>query len=349
MDLAHPDRLPQGLIGFYERWFRAKFPDAAAYERVRPVLEVCVAANRPIPEHRLREILGWSVPEQARVLEALGSLFERRENGVTPFHKSLRDWLTDDRSAGPDFMLDVTKGSQRLIGSLMPVFSAWAERPRFEQFDWFCLEVLAAQITLRDTDQATRCRFVEELSNPQFVHRLMLIDTNADEDQRQGARHWYRAYGDKLARDWPADSDTSCLWKTAQVLTELGWRHATIDWETDFKWWSGVRHWDDMDQSKGPSPAIQRALNLYREWLEGVLLLTTAVNTAGDLASTRPELAVNLPKVVDAKLSEFLETDAEKMIKYLYGAGEYHLLARNVSFLHYAVSEAYAKVQDDNR
>jgi hypothetical protein len=242
----------------------------------------------------------------------------------------------------------MSAASHRLISGLMPAFALWAEQPRMKQLDSFCVDVLATQMTSPDTDQATRCRFVEDLSDPQFVHRLMLIDTDADEDQRGVARHWYRDYVDELARDWPADSDASCLWKTAEVLTELGWRHVTTDWEKDWAWWSAVRAWDDMDQSKGPSPLIQRGLNLYREWLEGVMLLTTAVNTAGDLASTRPELAVNLPKVFDAKLSEFLETDADKMIKYLFGAREY-LPDRNVSFLSYAVREAYAKVEPDNR
>jgi TIR domain len=339
MDLAHPDRLPQGLIAFYERWFRVKFPGAADYERVRPVLEVCGAANRPVPEPWLRRILGWSTPEQARALESLGSLLERREGGLTPFHKSLHDWLTDYRKAGPDFVIDVATASQRLISELWRAFEAWAEQCSMDEawaeINPFCLGELAAQLTTRDADDAARARFIDKLSDPLFVSRLVLIDTDADEDQRRNRRHWYRDYVSKLAKSWPQELDAARLWGIPEVVTEIAWRSMA----TDRPWWSAVRAWDDMDQSKGSPPGIQVGLNLYREWLEGILLLTTAVDIAVFFAETRPELAVNLPTVLDNRLHEFLETGADKMINYLRGAREY-LPERNVSFLRYAVEQA---------
>src|SRR6202008_391920 len=112
---AHVEDLPQGWIGLYERWFRRQFPDDSSYGHIRPLLEVLVAATRPVPEEWLRQLFGWTVSEQARMLERLGSLFERRKDGIAPFHKSLRDWLIDDRSAGADFVIDVQTGSKRLI------------------------------------------------------------------------------------------------------------------------------------------------------------------------------------------------------------------------------------------
>ena len=123
LDLAAPEGLPQGLIGLYERWFRHQFPDLAAYEReVLPLLEVIVAAEHPVPEAVLTGVFGWSVRERARRLERLGSLFERRPDGVAPFHKSLRDWLLNEHAAGADYVADATAGRQRLLAFLWQRF-----------------------------------------------------------------------------------------------------------------------------------------------------------------------------------------------------------------------------------
>ena len=107
---------------------------------------------------------------------------------------------------------------------------------------------------------------------------------------------------------------------------------------TDRPWWSAVSAWDDMDQSNGPPPGIQEGLNLYREWLEGVLLLTTAVDMAVSLTQARPELVPKLSTVLDKRLHEFLETGPDELINYLWGAREYRP-GRNVSFLGYAVRQ----------
>ena len=127
IDIAHPDSLPQGLVGLYERWFRRQFGGADRYEAYRPLLEVMTAAGRPVPEDWLGRILGWSKYEQAKALEGIGSLAERRPEGVTLFHKSLRDWLTDDRSAGADFMIDAGSGAKRLTHALWAEFESWTK------------------------------------------------------------------------------------------------------------------------------------------------------------------------------------------------------------------------------
>ncbi len=125
IELDAPEGLPPGLVGLYERWFRRQFPDVAEYERdVLPVLEVMAAAEHPVPEAVLTGLFGWNVRQRAKTLESLGSLFERRADGIAPFHKSLRDWLTDERAAGAHYVTDAAAGRELLFGYLWDRFVA---------------------------------------------------------------------------------------------------------------------------------------------------------------------------------------------------------------------------------
>jgi len=154
LELSAPEGLPRGLIGLYERWFRRQFPSSVVYQKeFRPLLDVLVAAKHPVPEPWLAGIFGWSKPEQARMLSGLGSLFERRPDGVAPFHKSVRDWLEDDRAAGADFVVDVLAGARRLAAELFDAFVRWALKPTRDPLDRFCEMELPAQIGVLDAER----------------------------------------------------------------------------------------------------------------------------------------------------------------------------------------------------
>jgi hypothetical protein len=141
-----PEGLPQGLVGLYERWFRRFFPDRKAYELYVPLLEVIAAAEHPVPELWLSRMFGWSTRDAARMLEGLPSLFERRTAGVTPFHKSLRDWLIDPEKAGADFVVDQVKGTHRLAEALWGGFRQWEIGPDRGALDGFCVAELPPQV-----------------------------------------------------------------------------------------------------------------------------------------------------------------------------------------------------------
>jgi tetratricopeptide (TPR) repeat protein len=146
LSLNAPEGLPQGLVGLYERWFRRWFPDRRSYERYVPVLEVIAAAEHPVPEPWLAQIFAWSKRDAAAMLEGLGSLFERRPDGVSPFHKSLRDWLVDPKKAGADFVVDESAGTRRLVEVLWPSFQQWANEPDADVLDRFCVVELPRQL-----------------------------------------------------------------------------------------------------------------------------------------------------------------------------------------------------------
>ncbi|HKN01755.1 MAG TPA: tetratricopeptide repeat protein [Candidatus Binataceae bacterium] len=150
MDLAAPEDLPQGLVGLYERWFRRQFHDTPAYEKYRALIEVLVAAEHPVPVEWLTRLFGWSKPGQARMLEGLGSMFERRTEGVVPFHKSLRDWLTD--AAGANFLIDKAAGARRLADALWTAFVQGLQAAGGRPLDTFLVPELPVQIKAFDTE-----------------------------------------------------------------------------------------------------------------------------------------------------------------------------------------------------
>src|SRR5260370_42697127 len=80
------------------------------------------------------------------MIEGLGSLFELRPEGVDPFHKSLRDWVTDVRTAGGAFVVDAAEGTECLVCALWARFVQWIEGKEQAPLDAFCIAELPSQI-----------------------------------------------------------------------------------------------------------------------------------------------------------------------------------------------------------
>ena len=160
------DAMPFGLNGLYDEWFTRQFPDLKAYrDRVAPA-----GADRrldtPVPDAVLDEAMaetvpGWDEVASAAVLQLLGSLFERRGDGWAPFHKSVRDWLTD-RDTKARHRVAETAGRSRLASLLWRHFVTAAVDPA-ASLSPFLLSEFPAQAA-RQT-RATRAAWVMEASN----------------------------------------------------------------------------------------------------------------------------------------------------------------------------------------
>jgi hypothetical protein len=343
MSLSNLDQLPKGLIGLYERWFRRQFPNRADFEVFRPLFEVLVAAGHPVPEVWLEKIFAWSKPEKAKMLEGLGTLFERRTDGIAPFHKSVRDWLIDEHSAGADFVIDTKQGARRLTGILWPAFESWANSAA-SALDPFCETELLSQLSASTSGPHGLQDFARLLGDADVIHRHMLIGTPANEDARRGARHGFRGQVRNLTNAWPKGLDASSLWNIAQTFTEVAWRTAATDWDPH-----AITIWDDIGRPAEPPGRLKEFVERYKEWIEGILLLTTAVNLAHDIAQARPELVPNLPRVFDDRLHKFINKDAQDFATELLTGGREYIPERNLSFLGGAMSETYQLFKNDNR
>jgi hypothetical protein len=279
------------------------------------------------------------------MLEGLGTMFERRKDGVAPFHKSVRDWLADDRSAGSDFVIDADAGSNRLIDGLWPTFESWIRQPGVGRVDSYCLDELTSQITRVQCVQATRDRFIEHLSDREFIHGLIWVGTDGDEDWRRWRRYWYRGYVQTIAAAWPKECDATSLWRLVDALTAIAWHSAATNWDPH-----AITIWDDIGRPTD-LPGLNEALIRYKEWLEGILFLGTAVDFAREVASARPELVPKLPDVLDERPFDFLNTQAQGFVTEIVTgtAGRDYESERRMSFLGGAARVAFEKFKDDSR
>lgn len=118
ISLDHPEQFPDGLGGTFDRYFRRLFPNLDRFrEHFRPALRAIVAAREPLPLEILQVLFGWQEEELRDFTRELGSLFpvvtEAGVEAIRPYHKSVADWLTDQRRAG-DYFVSVAEGHRML-------------------------------------------------------------------------------------------------------------------------------------------------------------------------------------------------------------------------------------------
>ncbi|QYZ78072.1 TIR domain-containing protein [Methanofollis formosanus] len=128
IDPDRPDDLPHGMAGYYQKFFERQFPDLLHFNhKIKPILENICASREPLSIAFLAASVGIGEIELRHRLSHLGSLFpihtaassEGLIATVTPFHKSLLDWLVgiDENTGYPlagRHAIDVQAGQQNL-------------------------------------------------------------------------------------------------------------------------------------------------------------------------------------------------------------------------------------------
>src|SRR5262249_27707183 len=169
----HLDDLPPGLYGLYLSFFSRHFPDEASYAPVRSVLEVIVAARKPLSERRLSRATGLDAEtELPRVLRKLSAYLAEHDERYTVYHKSFADWLTAANNRGSLHYVSRQRGHERRAD----VF--WKEyRLDPEKMSGYALAHLATHLTEAgrwDDLAELLCdpRFIEAKCRAGFVFQL---------------------------------------------------------------------------------------------------------------------------------------------------------------------------------
>ena len=129
VDFASLDSLPAGLGEVYATNFKRAFPAGTAdpmWCAALPLIEVIVAAQEPLAEPIVRELLGLGDDAYAHVLDCTALLFPVRDGRFHVFHKTIVDWLTGDvggsiTEASKEYAVDRAAGHKRLASS----FKVW--------------------------------------------------------------------------------------------------------------------------------------------------------------------------------------------------------------------------------
>lgn len=150
-NLQEAGSIPGGLSSLYERWFQHRFHDVTDYQtRIRPLLEMMLAAWQPLPIELAGHVLSWGA-YGGKVTQMLGTLCAIEDGALSFFHKSLRDWLADPEASGWDFHADEEQGHRLLADYMWSAFLA--ARPFVEVFGasrgWGRLGASAADYALR--------------------------------------------------------------------------------------------------------------------------------------------------------------------------------------------------------
>jgi hypothetical protein len=121
--LDRPEEFPRGLGGIFHQFLQRQLPDVGEFRRTfRPPLRAILAAREPLPLDILQGVVGWQREELRDFTHALGSLFPVSTVGgrevITPYHKSLADWLTDESRAGI-YYVDKIDGHRQLAQDCM--------------------------------------------------------------------------------------------------------------------------------------------------------------------------------------------------------------------------------------
>jgi WD40 repeat protein len=130
LDPRRPERFPAGLVGIYQDFFGRVYPAGVGFDRVRPLLDVILAAREPLTVEQIGRFAGADPFDAADLLEPLAAFFPLRQGRVEAYHKSVADWLAGEAGQSRAYRVNVAAGHRRLAEVLLAGWRA-GERDRF--------------------------------------------------------------------------------------------------------------------------------------------------------------------------------------------------------------------------
>lgn len=284
--------LPRGLVGIYADFFQRQFPDLADYKkRVRPFLEIVAAAQGELPLDAVAETLGWDQYERKETVEALGAIYPLDGGFIRPFHKSLTDWLTDDKVAG-SYWVSTRMGHSRLAdldGALLGRGAKQSAPRAIDELITYRLPPAAPAHAGEDmaaySEQNRLIHLIEARRFDDFRRELSRLTGDiliGDADERRRKRSSLQGTLERVARDWPADADIAPLADALVGFADAG---------------GSVGHYGEKQY------VIARALDAT---LAGM--------------HVRSELAATVPKILDRRLLAFLQHPVAEIDMAAYSA-----------------------------
>jgi WD40 repeat protein len=117
--------LPLGFADLYRQWFERQFATAADFDaNARPLLEWMGSVREPLTRGLLEQ-LEPDIRLRKQHRSKLGAmLVEDSEDRLHFFHKSLADWLSDERQTGDNWIIDTRAGHSALAATMAKQWNA---------------------------------------------------------------------------------------------------------------------------------------------------------------------------------------------------------------------------------
>jgi WD40 repeat protein len=170
---GNESHLPLGFADLYRQWFDRKFSTSADFDaNARPMLEWMVSVHEPLSKGLLEQ-LEPDVRRRKNIRTKLGAmLVEDGENRLHFFHKSLAEWLSDERQTGENWIIDSRAGHSAIAATLS---HQWAEDKRSGATSLF-------QAWPKDARAYALRHFPAHLSLSSGLESLELVDVLTDFD-----------------------------------------------------------------------------------------------------------------------------------------------------------------------
>jgi len=165
------EEFPQGLKGVYQMFFERQFPNLDNYDEYqRPLLDIISAAYEPLDMELIKDILGDTNRKFKQRIEPMGSLLEIEDGVVKPFHRSLTEWVTDEKTS-VEFYIDAEEGHNILLNYGWKTYKSDVTLMQHYFLIYLPHHLLVFKNQEKVTELLTDYRFIKNAFNYPSVHR----------------------------------------------------------------------------------------------------------------------------------------------------------------------------------
>lgn len=224
LSLDRVDEFPIGLAGVYSRYFERIYPNVTEYQRfAQSVLGIILATYAPLKTSLIAEIAGCREIEVMNFRKALGSLFSERENGIEICHRSIADWLLNDKYSG-HYSVSLADGHRAIIKKGLSQY-------REKKIDNYYLEFLPLHLMHngeeeKSADLLTDFDFTMERLKARYRERVLsdyrTMGITAEKDICERMKYWTAFFREKAHILRRGDEE----WPSYKILLQLAIEHA---------------------------------------------------------------------------------------------------------------------------
>ena len=171
IDISDIDSIPPGLGGIYQTNFDRLFTDYEKFVRIKYLLEIILAAFKPLTISELAFFSSIEESELRKQLNIVLAYFPEKEGTISVFHKSFADWLLGNSGKSHRYLCDINQGHSGIAAILL-------KQLRGDQTDEYLIQYLPKHLYYsgqKKEMQLLLCNFIylEKRCSQREVYRFI--------------------------------------------------------------------------------------------------------------------------------------------------------------------------------